>query len=241
MANTQISTEAATIEVAAIEELVEDLYKQRFPAALLSRRAAVWKVLCRDWLDAYIPEPRRVLEIGAGYCEFINNVRASKRIAIDLNPDAARHARAGVEVMQTNAEKLSELVPAGSCDAVFMSNFLEHCRSREQLLAVLRGGAHALRPGGNMLILGPNFKYCYHAYYDYFDHHLALTENSVAEALTLAGLIPQVVMPRTLPFSFRSSLPSWPWLVRLYLHVPLVWRVFGAQFFLVAVKPAGPP
>jgi hypothetical protein len=45
-----------------------------------------------------------------------------------------------------------------------------------------------------------------------------------------------VVLARTLPFSFRGSLPSWPWLVKLYLHLPWAWRFFGAQFFVVAGK-----
>jgi hypothetical protein len=41
-------------------------------------------------------------------------------------------------------------------------------------------------------------------------------------------------IPRFLPYSTKSRLPSGPALVKLYLRVPLAWRVLGAQAFLVA-------
>ena len=70
----------------------------------------------------------------------------------------------------------------------------------------------ALKPGGCVMILGPDFP-CPGEYYDYFDHHLALTEKSVGEAIELAGFHVELALPRTLPYSFRGRLPSWPWTV----------------------------
>src|SRR5262249_22974007 len=160
------------------------------------------------WFSRYIPRDARVLEIGAGYCEFINHTAAAERVAIDLNPETRLHAAPEVTVHEVAAEDLTTAVPSAHFDVVFMSNFLEHCRSRDQLLAVLRAAATALKPRGHVLILGPNFRYCYRAYYDYFDHHLALTDKAVVEALHLTGFIVEVAMPRTLPFTFRSRLPT---------------------------------
>ena len=60
----------------------------------------------------------------------------------------------------------------------------------------------------------------------------------MAEALQLAGFRVVQNLPQTLPFTFRSRLPSWPWLVRLYLKMPFAWRFFGAQFLVVAENPA---
>jgi SAM-dependent methyltransferase len=221
-----------------LESAVDRLYQNRFPQPMHQRRNAVWGVLCRCWLGRYISSGDRVLEIGAGYCEFINNIDAGEKVALDLNPQTRQYSAPGVAVYQAAAEEVAGVVPADHFDAAFMSNFLEHCRSRDQVLAVLRGTFTVLRPGGRVLILGPNFRYCFRDYYDYFDHHLPLTEQAVAEALRLCGFELEVVQPRTLPFSFRSKTPSWPWLVRLYLHLPWAWRFFGAQFFLVARKPA---
>ncbi|MDQ3918800.1 MAG: methyltransferase domain-containing protein [Acidobacteriota bacterium] len=217
-----------------LEANVDRLYRHRFPTELLARRAAVWQVLCEDWFARYIAADARVVEVAAGYCEFINHIPAGEKVAVDINPETNRHAASEVTVHQVAAEQLAAVLPAKYFDAAFMSNFLEHCRSRDDVLAILRATAAVLKRGGRLLILGPNFRYCYRDYFDFFDHHLPLTEKSVIEALQLAGFELEVVQPRTLPFSFRSRLPNWPWLVRLYLRLPLLWRLFGAQFFIVA-------
>ncbi|WP_165219504.1 class I SAM-dependent methyltransferase [Aquisphaera insulae] len=232
-----------TLDVTAdapLENLVDAIYRNRFGKQDLARRSAVWKVLCEDWFEAYIPRDGRVLEVAAGYCEFINNVRAAEKVAVDLNPETRHHAAPGVAVHRIAAESLNEVVPASHFDAAFMSNFLEHCRTREQVLAVFSAVRRSLRPGGRILILGPNIAACAAEYFDYFDHHLALTDRAVAEALELSGFHVEVQRPRTLPFSFRSKLPSAPWLVRLYLKFPIAWRFFGAQFFLVARREERP-
>ena len=179
-----------------------------------------------------------MLDIGAGYCEFINNVRAAERVAIDRNPDVRRHAANGVRVHEVAAERLPEVLPVDHFDVAFASNFLEHCRSRDEMLAVLRAVRAVLKPAGRFMILGPNFRYCYRDYFDYFDHHLALTDRAVGEALEVAGFVVETNLPRTLPFSFNGKLPTAPWLVRLYLRSPWAWRVLGKQYFVVGKKTA---
>jgi SAM-dependent methyltransferase len=222
---------------APLESLADRIYRNRFPREVLARRAATWKILCDSWFSRYIPADGRVLEVAAGYCEFINNIAAKERVAVDLNPETRYHAGPGVIFHEIAAERLDDVVPADHFDAAFMSNFLEHCRTREQVLDVFRAVRGALRPGGRILVLGPNFRRCPRDYYDYFDHHLPLTEKSVSEALRLAGYEVELAWPSTLPYTFRSRLPSWPWLVRVYLKLPLLWRVFGAQFFIAARRP----
>jgi SAM-dependent methyltransferase len=222
----------------ALESDVDRLYRNRFPKEMLARRAAVWSVLCKVWFARYIPSNARVLEVAAGYCEFINNIEAGEKVAVDINPETALYAAQGVTVHLIAAEALAEVLPLAYFDTVFLSNFLEHCRSRDQILATLRSIASILKPGGHVLILGPNFRYCYKEYFDFFDHHLPLTDRALVEALQLTGFEIEIVEPRTLPFTFRSRLPSWPWLVRLYLQFPFIWRLFGAQFFIVAQRKA---
>lgn len=212
------------------------LYQHRFPEDVLARRDSVWKVLCSQWFARYISPDARVLEVGAGYCEFINNIEAAERVAVDINPETRSRAAKGVTVHEIAAEQLDQVLPHNYFDAVFMSNFLEHCQSRDLMLAVLEAVALVLKPGGRLLILGPNFRYCYKVYFDYFDHHLPLTEKAVVEALQLVGLQIELVKPRSLPFTFRSSLPSWPWLVHAYLRLPFLWSLLGKQFFIVSRK-----
>ena len=211
------------------------MYRERFPAATRERRLALWRTLHRGWFSRFVGPQDRVLEIAPGYCEFLNALDPrQERVGVDLNQDTASFAAPGITIHNTSAENLGEVLPAGHFDVAFTSNFFEHCRSREQILKIMRATRQVLRPGGRFLILGPNFRYCAGNYFDYFDHHLPLTDQSMQEALVLAGFEIERCWPRSLPFTMRGKLPSWPWLVALYLKLPPLWRVFGAQFFVVA-------
>jgi SAM-dependent methyltransferase len=180
--------DAQLLALEEVESSVDQLYRHRFSEDVRAQRAAVWKVLCREWFGRYIPPQGRLLEVAAGYCEFINHAQAAERVAIDLNPETKDFAAPGVIVHEIAAERLGDRVPPGYFDTAFLSNFLEHCRSRDAVLTVLRAVAAALKPGGRVLILGPNFRYCYKEYFDYFDHYLPLTEKAVVEAHSAGGI-----------------------------------------------------
>ena len=214
---------------------LDKLYQQRFPEALLAKKHAIWQVLCRDFFSRYVKSTDTVVDIGAGYCEFINNIRAGRKIAVDLNPDVRRFAAADVHVINESCTAVRTLA-SESADVVFMSNFLEHLPNKDLVLDTLRECRRILRPGGNVLVLQPNIRYLPGEYWDYFDHHTALTERSLAEGLQLAGLEPTTVLARFLPYTTKSRLPQAPWLVSLYLKVPLAWRILGKQAFVVAQR-----
>jgi SAM-dependent methyltransferase len=211
------------------------MYRERFPTALRERRLALWRTLHRGWFSKFVGAQDRVLEIAPGYCEFLNALDPKQeRVGVDLNKDTASFAAPGITIHNTSAEKLAEVLPAGHFDVAFTSNFFEHCHNRDQILQIMRATRQVLRPGGRFLILGPNFRYCAGNYFDYFDHHLPLTDQSIQEALVLAGFEIERCWARLLPFTMRGKLPSWPWLVALYMKLPPLWRLFGAQFFVVA-------
>jgi SAM-dependent methyltransferase len=220
-----------------LDAAVDRIYQHRFPPKILARRSGVWKVLCKSLFSKYVPDSARVIEIAAGYCEFINNIRAAERVAVDINPAIMQQADEGVTVYQVTAEQIGEVAHEGYFDTAFTSNFLEHCSSRRQILTIFQAVASILKPGGRFLIISPNFRYCYKEYFDFFDHQVPLTEKAVVEGLQVAGFEIELVRPRTLPFTFYTRFPSWPWLVYLYCKLPFLWRLFGKQFFIVARKP----
>ncbi|MCZ9838223.1 hypothetical protein OFR22_07485 [Brachyspira hyodysenteriae] len=84
--------------------------------------------------------------------------------------------------------------------------------------------------------MGPNIKYCYNEYWDFFDHHTPLSEKSVIEALEMNGFSIVKAVDRFLPFSTKSKLPKNTFLIWLYLKLPIFWKIFGKQFFIVAKK-----
>jgi SAM-dependent methyltransferase len=216
---------------------LEKLYSQRFPEATLARKHAIWQVLCRDFFSRYVKPTDAVVDIGAGYCEFINNIVAGRKIAVDLNPDVRRFAAADVRVVNESCTAISQL-DSESVDVVFMSNFLEHLPNKDMVLATFRESRRILKPGGRVIVLQPNIRFLPGEYWDYFDHHTPLTDRSLVEGLQLAGLTPTTVIPRFLPYTTKSRLPQAPWLVSLYLKLPLAWRVLGKQALVVAVRNA---
>lgn len=214
---------------------LEALYKARFPSGELASKHALWKVLCAHFFQKFIDSEGTVVDIGAGYCEFINNIRAKRRIAVDLNPGVRDFADSGVELINESCTAIRNLDDE-CADAVFMSNFLEHLPSKDLVLATLRESKRILKPKGRLIILQPNIRYLYDVYWDFFDHHTALSDRSLNEAIALIGMTTELLIPKFLPYTTKSRLPQSPWLVRLYLKVPVAWNVLGRQALLVARK-----
>lgn len=216
---------------------LDRLYAARFHDAERESKAHLWRVLCEAFFSRYVPEGGCVLDLGAGYCDFINSIHAGRRIAVDLNPDTARFAAAGVEVHRLPLERVSEAVAPGTVDLAFASNVFEHLRSPDALLQVLTSVRTALRPGGRILILQPNVRLVGGAFWDFFDHTLPLTERGMAEALGVAGLRVVECRARFLPYTTKSRLPQWAFLVRLYLRCPPAQFVLGKQMLVAAERP----
>jgi SAM-dependent methyltransferase len=213
---------------------LEKTYENRFSGIEL-QRTAVWQVLTRHYLQCWVKATDVVLDIGAGYCEFINNIQASGKWALDLNPITAVKAGNDVTVISQDLTKRWD-IRSNSVDVVFSSNFFEHLLSKDELRHCLDEIYRVLRAGGTLLVMGPNIRFCYDTYWDFFDHHLSLSDRSMVEALELAGFAKEKVIPRFLPFTMRGNIPSHPILVRLYLLLPMVWRAVGKQFLIVARK-----
>ncbi|WP_426960002.1 class I SAM-dependent methyltransferase [Muricoccus radiodurans] len=216
---------------------LDTIYRERFVASGLERRNQVWRTLCRFFFSRHIAPTDRVLELACGYGEFINNIAASAKFAVDLNPDSRHHVASDVTYHHGPATDLS-FVPDESVDVVFTSNFLEHLPSKQACDEVFAAVRRKLRPGGLFLILGPNIRYAHREYWDFYDHFLPLSHLSLAEGLTLAGFTPRLVVPRFLPYTMTGRLPVHETLIRAYLAMPLAWRVLGKQFFVVAERPS---
>jgi ubiquinone/menaquinone biosynthesis C-methylase UbiE len=214
---------------------VAKLYKERFSPKEVERKNRLWRVLCTDFFQRFVPEDSIVLDIGAGYCEFINNIRARRKYAVDLNEDTRSFASRDVEVSTSPATDL-HFLPPDSVDIAFMSNFLEHLQSKEEVLRVLVEVHRVCKPGGRILILQPNIRYVHDQYWDFFDHRTPLSDRSLAEALMMAGFEIVRIYPRFLPYTTKSALPKSALLVKIYLRVRPAWRILGKQAFVVGRK-----
>jgi SAM-dependent methyltransferase len=217
---------------------LDSLYTTRFPEADRPAKDAIWRVLCPHFFQRYVGANDVVMDVGAGFGEFLRHIRCGARIAVDIERLSGRSLPPGTREVFTPSDRLSSQVTPASVDVVFCSNFFEHLPDTATFLATLREIFAVLRPGGRLLALQPNIRYVGGAYWDFVDHHLPLTHVTLAEAAESVGFEVVEVIPRFLPYTTRSRIPQAPWLVRLYLAVPPIWRIMGQQSWFVARKPA---
>jgi SAM-dependent methyltransferase len=221
----------------ALEGNLDRLYANRFSERERAVKARFWRTLCDAYFSRLVPVHGTVLDLGAGYCDLLNNIQAARRIAVDLNPDTPRYAAEGIEVHLMPLEELGKAIEPGTVDLAFASNVFEHLRGPDALLLVL-GAVHlALRRGGLLVIMQPNVRLVGGRFWDYFDHTLPLTEKGMEEALTMAGYEIVERRARFLPYHSKSWLPKWPWIVQLYLALrPAQW-LMGKQMLIIARRP----
>lgn len=193
------------------------------------RRAGVWRAISR-YLQPHVPTEGRVLDLGAGYCDFINNIKAREKHALDLYPGFAEFAARDVVTHVGTCADLTAF-SAGYFDAVFESNVLEHL-GRPVLAATLSEIRRVLKPNGRFIAIQPNFRYCYRTYFDDYTHAQVFTHISLMDLLTSTGFDVRNVEPRFLPTTFKSRLPAWQWLTALYLRLPF--RPLAGQMLVVS-------
>lgn len=216
-------------------EELRRIYHERFSGKLLYRRH-IWKELVERVFSAWVPPESTVLDLGCGYCEFINEIRARKKYGIDLNPDAIRNAAPDVKVIRHNCSDPWP-IPEASVDVVFTSNFFEHLPTKKDLSETLNQVLLALKPSGRLIAIGPNIRYVQGAYWDFYDHHIPLTDRSMAEEMRSRGFLIEYVKARFLPYTMSDQTRYPFWVLRAYLRLPLTWSLFGKQFLIVARKP----
>jgi SAM-dependent methyltransferase len=210
------------------------IYEYRFQGIDEEKKKITWEEIS-NYIYNRLSQPKRLLDPAAGKCELVNSIKSEERWAVDLNDYFIRkYAADGVKIVVGDIFKVD--LPDAYFDGVFISNFLEHLNSQEEVATLLEKMYKSLRPGGKIAIMGPNFRYTYRSYFDFADHTVILTELGLAEHLYGAGFEIESIHPKFLPLSFRGGMPVSRFLVRTYLSLPLAWRILGKQFLLVATK-----
>ena len=205
-----------------------DVHLPRDPA-----RDVVWRVIA-EYVARWVPPNPRILEIGAGYCCWINALSGTRRVAVDAWPEVVTHAAPGVETVVLDLSSGLAQFASGSFDLVLASNVIEHFEP-DAAAGIIAEVVRLLPRGGRLIVMQPNFRYAYRHYFDDYTHRSTFTHVSLANLLRSKGLTMLRVEPRFLPYSMRESrLPVTPWLVRAYLRSPI--RPLAGQMLLVAEK-----
>jgi hypothetical protein len=99
-----------------------------------ARRETLWRSLFQFYFHRWIRPEDCVLELGAGYGHFINNVVARRRIAVDIWTEMPSFVEQGVEPHVGSLTNRSFL-ENGSVDFAFASNLFEHLSQDNLVLA----------------------------------------------------------------------------------------------------------
>jgi SAM-dependent methyltransferase len=222
-------------------EELERIYRLRF-GEIVAFRARIWQVLAPRFFQQWVAPDDAVFDLGCGYGEFINAIAADRKFAMDLNAGARSYLAPDVTFIQQDCSSpwpLSE----GSLDVVFSSNFLEHLPSKTHVDRTLEHARQAIRPGGRLILMGPNVRYLPGAYWDFWDHFVPISDLSIVEALRNRGFEIERVWGRFLPYTMAGrgrtgvSASLLEAGLRVYLSMPWLWPLFGRQFLGVARRP----
>lgn len=211
------------------------MYIDRFSEDELAKKREIWSILVSVFFQQYLDNTTTVLDIGCGWGEFINFIKAKNKFAIDVSDQCKRFLMPDVKFSLQSCCEIS--FRDNSVDVIFASNLFEHLPARNDVCTAIKECYRVLRSGGTLLILQPNYKFCYKEYFDFFDHYQAYTDRSMEEILRLNRFSVIEIHPRFLPFSTKQRLPQSPFFVKLYLKLPFLWKIFGKQMFIVAQKP----
>ncbi len=192
-------------------------------------RAAIWRHVT-DYLARWIPADSRVLELGAGWCDFSNLVQAAEVVALDADPTVERAAGPCVTAVVGDCTDLTQFED-GRFDVVFASNLMEHL-DREAAERLVDESRRVLRPGGRLILLQPNFRLAPGRYFDDYTHVSIWTDQSLGDFLRSRGWALEAVHARFLPLSLKSRGSGLTFLVPWYLRSPV--KPLAGQMLVVA-------
>ena len=216
------------------EQNLTKMYEKRF-SGHEQYRVKVWKILISNFFVQWIDSNDHILDLGCGYGEFINQVDSAVRHAMDLNRKTKEMLEDKINFHQQDCSKPWDIKP-NSLDLVFTSNFFEHLPNKESLERTMTEIKRALKPGGRIIAMGPNISVLKGKYWDFWDHHVALSDASLSELLEIHSFKIDYSLSKFLPYNMVRVKQRPLFLLSLYLKLPLAWFFLGKQFIIVARK-----
>lgn len=195
------------------------------------QRALVWKEIVR-FLESRFELGDNVLDAGCGYGDFISNVKAARRFAVDLDEEMIRHLPEDVEFKQGSITEIDKYFPAESMDFIFSSNVLEHL-SREKIDHFFKAALTLLKTNGLLGILMPNYKRAYREYFDDYTHVTPISDVALVDWLTASGFTEVFQHPGFMPFSMKGKQVPIIF-VKAWLMSP--WKPGGKQMLVIVRK-----
>ncbi len=199
--------------------IIDQVYRQRFSD--VETRKVLWKILTEDFFQQFVDKDDIVLDVPCGYGEFINTIKCKKKYAADINKDAKKYIGKDVTFLLDSSTKLS-----------LKKDSVTH----DDIVKTLAEFKRVLKKGGQVLILQPNVRFASRDYWMFFDHITPIDDRALEEAFVAMGFGLKKRILKFVPFTTQSRYPAKAALVKLYIKLPILWRIFGKQTFLIFEK-----
>ena len=216
------------------EKKLSQIYENRF-SRHEKYRIRIWKTLVNEFFSKWISSTDHILDLGCGYGEFINSTKCDVRHAMDLNLKTKSLLDKEIIFHQQDCSESWE-IDQNSLDLVFTSNFFEHLPNKESLDRTMGEIKKALKPGGRLIAMGPNISVLKGRYWDFWDHHVALSDQSLCELLQIYDFTIEQSYSKFLPYNMVRVKERPLFMVSLFLRFPSLWTIFGKQFLIIAKK-----
>lgn len=207
------------------------IYNKRFNE--ITKRDELWSILSKNFFQKFIKKTDTVLDIASGYGEFINNIKCKKKIALDINPDSEKFLKKDINFILARSTNIP--LNKEEVDKVFISNFFEHI-TREEIIKTIQEIKRILKKNGTVIILQPNIRFCNRDYWMFFDHITPIDDRALIEIFEVYGFKNTLRIEKFLPFTTKSKLPQSDIFIKIYLKLPFLWKIFGAQSLLIFKK-----
>jgi hypothetical protein len=190
------------------------------------RRAKTWRYL-NKYFQRYLKPDDVLLELGPGYCFFVNSIECQKKYAYDNSKSILNYLNNSVVPLIGGG---FSKIPDKSLTKIFASNFFEHLTHHEisELMSLLR---KKMSPTAKVIVLQPNFKYSYKQYFDDYTHKTVFTDTSLIDFFSTLGFGCELNYPKFLPYSVKSKFGGFSWLIPIYLSSPI--KPLAGQMHLV--------
>jgi len=142
-----------------------------------------------------INENSNFLDLGCGDGSFVKFLNESNINAV------------GVDVEDVNLEKDRTKFPENSFENILLNSVVEHISNIDHLFNEIR---RILKPGGNLIIVTPNFSYDYKNFYNDPTHIRPFTHTSMLKILQIYKFNNIIVKPWTTKYKKIINLISFP-------------------------------
>jgi hypothetical protein len=213
-------------------DMYKDYTKKRFTED--KNRTLVWQEISKH-IQRYIKKEFNVLDLGSGYCDFINQIHARKKYALDKYINPKKYSFKEIITIFGDSSLMNKKIKINSLDVIFASNFFEHLTDQEleKYMNVIK---NKLKINGLLIIIQPNYRLCPKTYFDDYTHVKAWDDTSLVQYLKGKKFLILKNKPRFLPFSLKSKLPKAKFLIWSYLRSPI--KPFAKQMLIIAKNVA---